>query len=269
MVRRFRPHFSLIDFGMNRLTKQEKKVVSNFREIVGVRSVKPKEAITLLTAHDWDVQAAVNAYFNSGASSSGGGGGGGDVDEAALTALFEKYKDANCDSILLEGMQTWCGDIEVDPMDKLMLVICFNLEAKVMCEFTRDEFVGGWASLGVDSVQGMKDSFPRMQAELENSPARFAEFYSYVYDFAKEPGKRSLSAETARFMWNLLLAEKFPLVEKWVAFLESHTRDIPQDTWQLFLDFVTTYGNDVSAYDDDGAWPVLIDEFVEYIAASA
>jgi DCN1-like protein 1/2 len=45
---------------------------------------------------------------------------------------------------------------------------------------------------------------------------------------------------------------------------------ISKDTWSLFLEFILIVHdkNDLSKYDSEGAWPVIIDEFVEFLKES-
>ena len=39
---------------------------------------------------------------------------------------------------------------------------------------------------------------------------------------------------------------------------------VTQDTWQMLYEFIDVTKGEISNYVDDGAWPVLIDEFVIY-----
>jgi hypothetical protein len=42
------------------------------------------------------------------------------------------------------------------------------------------------------------------------------------------------------------------------------TRTISRDTWALLFEFCRQVNKEMTNYDPEGAWPVLIDEFVEY-----
>jgi DCN1-like protein 1/2 len=59
-------------------------------------------------------------------------------------------------------------------------------------------------------------------------------------------------------------------VNAWIGFLEKRrVRGVTRDTWNLFLDFLLqTKAPDYADYDSDGAWPVLIDEFVEHVRSA-
>jgi len=55
---------------------------------------------------------------------------------------------------------------------------------------------------------------------------------------------------------------RWPMMGTWLTFLKDK-KSISRDTWRLFLNFTEQYPKDLSAYDSDGCWPSLIDEFVD------
>lgn len=66
-------------------------------------------------------------------------------------------------------------------------------------------------------------------------------------------------------MLGLLLGKIWPLFPVFHQFLEqSKYKVINKDQWCNVLEFSRTINLDLSNYDEDGAWPVLLDEFVEW-----
>ncbi|CAE8610545.1 unnamed protein product [Polarella glacialis] len=52
----------------------------------------------------------------------------------------------------------------------------------------------------------------------------------------------------------------------WIGFVEEKVKNaISKDTWMMLYDLATQVKPDLSDYDENGAWPVLIDEFVEHV----
>ncbi|CAI5532333.1 unnamed protein product [Closterium sp. Naga37s-1] len=97
----------------------------------------------------------------------------------------------------------------------------------------------------------------------------FRVFYKFVFFLSREQGQKGVDVATAVEAWRFALAGVFPLVDSWCDFVPLHQRyAVSEDTWQQVLDFSCTIGADLSMYDSDGAWPVLIDEFVECYSRS-
>ncbi|XP_076014909.1 DCN1-like protein 4 isoform X2 [Genypterus blacodes] len=155
----------------------------------------------------------------------------------------------------------WSGSMN---MQVVMLVLAWKLDAQSMGYFTLQEWLRGMGSLQCDSTERLRNSLDYLRSVLNESTS-FKLIYRYAFDFAREKDQRSLDLNTAKCMLGLLLGKTWPLFPVFNQFLEqSKYKVINKDQWCNVLEFSRTINLDLSNYDEDGAWPVLLDEFVEW-----
>jgi len=189
--------------------------------------------------------------------------------EAKITALYEKYKDEEEDCILSEGIEEFCIDLQLKPDEFKVLVLAWQFGAEQMCRFTRQEFLHGCKALKADSCKGIQSKLPEVSTQVVTDTDMFKDLYRFTYKFGLDSssGQRILPVEMAVSLWLLVFSQSEPpILKRWLHFLEKHpqVRGIPRDTWNMFLNFVTTVGSDLTLYDDMEAWPSLFDDFVEF-----
>ncbi|KAI5639529.1 cullin binding domain-containing protein [Phthorimaea operculella] len=187
-------------------------------------------------------------------------------------AWFKEYTTVTEPDVLgPEGMEKFCSDIGVDPENVVMLVIAYKMGAKQMGYFTQEEWLKGLTELQCDSAHKLQNKLEYLRGLLSD-PYVFKAIYRYSYDFARDKDQRSLDTATARALLGVLLP-RWSLRAALNEFLsgsgarERRYRVVNRDQWCNILEFSRTVDTSLSNYDADGAWPVMLDEFVEWVRA--
>jgi hypothetical protein len=68
-------------------------------------------------------------------------------------------------------------------------------------------------------------------------------------------------------MLEVILQDKYSFCQPFKEFLITQTsyKSINRDQWNSFYEFCNTVNADLVGYDEDGSWPVLLDEFVVWL----
>ncbi|XP_075651387.1 defective in cullin neddylation protein AAR3 [Castanea sativa] len=112
------------------------------------------------------------------------------------------------------------------------------------------------------------DELSKLMSKLDLAVdfSEFSRFYDFVFLICRENGQKNITVSKAVTAWKLVLAGRFRLLNQWCDFVEKNQRhNISEDTWQQVLAFSRCVHENLEGYDPEGAWPVLIDDFVEHM----
>jgi DCN1-like protein 4/5 len=181
-------------------------------------------------------------------------------------AWFHEYTSKPEDTTIgPEGMEKFCEDIGVEPENIVMLTLAWKLKANQMGFFSLDEWLYGMADLQCDSTENLRLKLDYLRG-LPNDPTTFNSIYRFAFEFAKDGGRRCMDCEIAKPMLGLLLGKHWPLYCQFQQFIEqSKYKVLNRDQWLNVYEFSQQINSDLTNYDEDGAWPVLLDEFVSWL----
>ncbi|EAL71442.1 hypothetical protein DDB_G0272016 [Dictyostelium discoideum AX4] len=204
-----------------------------------------------------------------------------------VQSMFEKYKGKNIikaihytylytyifnvhldddETIGPEGIARFCSDIGLAPDSFEILVLAWTMNASKMGYFSKNEFSSGFEKLQCSDLSTLKKQLNSTSQKLKHDSTKFTDLYKYAFGFASEvESKKSVDLGTAAEMLKLLLPEG-PHTTNFAAFLCTQpNKSINKDQWLCFLEFSRTVKADLSNYDDSEAWPLLLDQFSEWV----
>lgn len=253
------------------LTSAQRALVTQFIQTTGTSD---KTAQKYLKNAGWKLNEAADAYFNTNPSV------GSSSAERALDSMFSSLRDpendANDKMELNSAMAYFEKTLNLDMSGLEAFVLQELVQAPALGVITREGFVNGWKAAGVPATASAQAQYIKQQtATLGTNLGRFKKVYKHVFVIGREENQRALDKDTALVYWSLLFkrpgmswkSDNYDWVTLWTKFVEEkYTRTVSRDMWNMTLEFAlkSMHNESLGFWSEDGAWPGVIDEFVEW-----
>ncbi|KAH3662345.1 hypothetical protein OGAPHI_005597 [Ogataea philodendri] len=197
--------------------------------------------------------------------------------DSKVKSVFNKYKEDSLDVlgkpyIGIDGTVRYIADLGYEPEDLVILALAEFLESPSVGIFKEDPFLINWSRVGANSIEKMHDYIENELAVKLAEESYFKKVYQFTYKFILEKNQRNVPTESAIEYWNLMIPEEYKKeLDTFIKFLEiKDHKGITKDQWNMLYPFLKTYHEDpkLSNYDEMQSWPVLMDEFHEWLTDS-
>jgi len=176
------------------------------------------------------------------------------------------------DVIKMKGVQSLVEDVgSSSPMDPHLLLLAWKLRSKKFCEFYDNEWMVLWANEQASTIEEIKAAVERWRKEIQTNDSSYKSFYNFVFDYLRsEKGTMctALEKDDAIYAWTLLgFEKKFKYFKQWQDYWAERKTGVNRDAWVMILKLIESpCGTDLTKFDpDEGGYPLVIDEFIEYV----
>lgn len=201
-------------------------------------------------------------------------------DAKKVIDVFNLYKEDQVNAfgmeyIGIDGTFKYLNDLGIEPEEVDALVLAYYVNAKEVGVFEREDFVSGWCNVDIYDLQSMSQFIKNKSIDIyKNDSDLFARVYKFTFGYVLDKQDKSniqkqLPLEEAIEYWKLLIPNSnSEMFFNWLE-NESNRKTIKRDEWNMLPSFLQLAKdgetNLISRYSEDDAWPLLMDDYVEYL----
>ncbi|KAL8380048.1 hypothetical protein RB599_009480 [Gaeumannomyces hyphopodioides] len=239
---------------------------------------------------NFKIDVAADAYFSGSANVATSTASV----EANLDKLFNELRESGEDTqdeLSAESAMSYAMALGVDPEKAGIFALMELLQAPSLGTITRQGFIEGWKTTGAQPTKsGQKDHIQTVIRSMQTDTELFRRVYRYAFVAGKEtPEQRAVPLDNALVYWQCFLGADQHQGKPWVTtggpgaaggttdwfalwsdYLKANwTRTVSKDMWNQTLVFAlkTLADPTLGFWTPDGAWPSVIDNFVEWVRA--
>lgn len=186
---------------------------------------------------------------------------------STLSQIWAKYAPGDQVTTDYDGTIEMVSDLHVELNDEVLLALAYELQAPKIGVFAKAPYIDGWARYSCESLEDMIHVTQRLKNKMQQDNKYFGRVYRYAFSYIVTEGQRMLALDHAVAYWQLLLVPRFDMASKWIEYVTKLNYSVSRDTWNMALVFLEYAVSDptLADYDENFAWPAIIDDFVDSI----
>jgi len=165
-----------------------------------------------------------------------------------------------------QDILTFCHTIQKEPGDIVFLILSYKMGVKTCGTISQREWISAMSYFGIDSNDKLIDKWENLRNLLNEDRLLERSVYRFAYDYVRDRDQDGcridvqLGAELVR----MFLEKKWKYCEAFLRFLTlTKVKALTRDQFMNIIDFSREVTS-LEGYDDSGAWPLLLDEFVSH-----
>jgi DCN1-like protein 4/5 len=164
------------------------------------------------------------------------------------------------------GIQKMCEEIDVQIDDICLLIMAWHLGATRVGYFSKEEWMK-LSNFGITNLETLRIKVPQFQKDIQNID-NAKRLFLFTFNYIRETAEtKVIPVEIAEAYIRLILPNSVH-TDPFCSFLMKQKdepkgyRAINLDQWKMWFEFSHTMPGDLSTYDEEAAWPLIIDNYV-------